>query len=134
MDWSSACVRPTSRRCAEPGNTATTLPTTRNEMFASNSSSLRASDQELLAVSREPQARKNVLALEVGVVTQDIDLAHAAGEPAKHVIDGDAQPADTWLASAFPCLDSDSRLLRHCVNLISATGSHPTTNRHSRLN
>ena len=54
-----------------------------------------------------------LLLIGIGVVGQDIGLAHAAGEPTQHVIDRDAQAAHAGSPAALAWLDRDSRQVGH---------------------
>ena len=46
--------------------------------------------------------------LELGIVRKDVLLAHPRREPAEHVVDGDAQPVHTLLATARTGFDGDA--------------------------
>jgi len=68
-----------------------------------------------LAVSRERQARTDVLLRQIGEIPQNVLMRHAAGEIFQHVVDGDAQPANARFSTPL------ARLHR---NNVSVTHSH----------
>jgi hypothetical protein len=59
-------------------------------------------------VGSERECSLNILQAEFRIILKDILIAHAGGEPAEHIIDRDAHPADTRFATAFPGFDGDA--------------------------
>jgi hypothetical protein len=81
--------------------------------WSSNASLRRHGYQPSLSVSGEGQASQDVLAGKVGKISQDLILRHAGSEVLQYVVDSDAQPADTRLATTLVRLDGDSVLIPH---------------------
>ena len=57
------------------------------------------------AFCREGQASANVGLGEVGKVGQNLRLTHSSGQIAQNVVDGNAQPANAWLAATLAGVD-----------------------------
>ena len=62
----------------------------------------------MVTIRSKGEGRKDVLRGEFGEICKDLLGAHSCGEPAEHVIDGDAHVPDAWLPSPFSGFDGDA--------------------------
>ena len=77
----------------------------------------RGRDELSLSVSRERQARSDVLASEIGEIAKDLRLRHARCEVFEDVVDGDAQAADARLPAPLAWFDRDDLPVVHAARL-----------------
>ena len=67
-----------------------------------------------LAVGGVGECGLNVFRGQFGEVRDDLGGGHAAGEPLQHVVHGDAQATDAWLAATLARLQGDPvAVVRH---------------------
>ena len=84
------------------------------ERFWSSNSLTEAARIPTFALGqRRRPGKQDVLAGKVGKISQDLILRHAGSEVLQYVVDSDAQPADTRLATTLVRLDGDSVLIPH---------------------
>jgi len=69
----------------------------------------------LIALGRKRETGANVLELKFREVSQNVGLAHALGQPGKHIVNRDPHAADARLAAAFPGFQRDAIAKFHRV-------------------